>query len=184
VDWWAFGILAFEMINGDAPFRHGTPSVLFEKIVRDDPVFNDKFSPEAVDMISHLLMKDPKQRLGCGKRGIKEIQKHAFFKGINWKSILNKTAKMPLPPHRASDVTAESSIARAAAKTREAREELMPDSPVAVASSPSSNKYFERFSYQGGMDGASPNIDIPSFKTSPPIPEDEIRLDGIDKLEI
>ncbi|CAH0480314.1 unnamed protein product [Peronospora belbahrii] len=38
---------------------------------------------------------------------------------------------------------------RAIAKMREAREELMPDSPVSLPSSPSEQKHFDRFSYQG-----------------------------------
>ncbi|RHX99385.1 hypothetical protein DYB25_007787 [Aphanomyces astaci] len=41
---------------------------------------------------------------------------------------------------------------RAIAKTREAREELMPDSPVNMPNSPSASraKHFDRFSYAGG----------------------------------
>ncbi|KAG7398694.1 hypothetical protein PHYBOEH_010644 [Phytophthora boehmeriae] len=47
------------------------------------------------------------------------------------------------------DVTDESHLSRAIAKMREAREELMPDSPVSLPSSPSEQKHFDRFSYQG-----------------------------------
>ncbi|KAE9236872.1 hypothetical protein PF005_g868 [Phytophthora fragariae] len=47
------------------------------------------------------------------------------------------------------DVTDESHLSRAIAKMREAREEIMPDSPVSLPSSPSEQKHFDRFSYQG-----------------------------------
>ncbi|KAG3064334.1 hypothetical protein PC121_g11739 [Phytophthora cactorum] len=57
--------------------------------------------------------------------------------------------EVPRPPHRMEDVTDESHLSRAIAKMREAREEIMPDSPVSLPSSPSEQKHFDRFSYQG-----------------------------------
>jgi tRNA A-37 threonylcarbamoyl transferase component Bud32 len=44
VDWWAFGILAYEMIQGDSPFRHISPAIIFDKILKDAPVFTDRFT--------------------------------------------------------------------------------------------------------------------------------------------
>ncbi|KAG3230387.1 hypothetical protein PI124_g24515 [Phytophthora idaei] len=40
VDWWALGILAYEMIQGDSPFRHNVPTILFNKILKEEPVFS------------------------------------------------------------------------------------------------------------------------------------------------
>ncbi|KAF1781313.1 FAD/NAD(P)-binding domain [Phytophthora cactorum] len=47
VDWWALGILAYEMIQGDSPFRHNVPTILFNKILKEEPEFSDRFTPEA-----------------------------------------------------------------------------------------------------------------------------------------
>ncbi|KAG6942157.1 hypothetical protein JG688_00018285 [Phytophthora aleatoria] len=66
VDWWALGILAYEMIQGDSPFRHNVPTILFNKILKEEPEFSDRFTPEAQDLIMMLLTKDPEKRLGCG----------------------------------------------------------------------------------------------------------------------
>lgn len=178
VDWWAFGILSYEMIQGDSPFRHSVATVLFEKILKEEPVFSDRFTPEAKDLIMQLLCKDPDHRLGCGPDGIEEIKMHPFFSDMDWDGLLNKTVEVPRPPHRMEDVTDESHLSRAIAKMREAREEIMPDSPVSLPSSPSEQKHFDRFSYQG-MDGWNPNMADMNFDDEfgdfqqPTIAEDE-----------
>lgn len=38
-----------------------------------------KFSKEARDFISKLLVKEPGRRLGAGPTGIEEIRRHPFF---------------------------------------------------------------------------------------------------------
>ncbi|CAI5701938.1 unnamed protein product [Peronospora effusa] len=149
VDWWALGILAYEMIQGDSPFRHNVPTILFDKILKEEPEFSDRFTPEAQDLITKLLTKDPEHRLGCGPDGVEEIKQHPFFTEIDWDMLLRMEMEVPRPPHRMEDVTDESHLNRAIAKMREAREELMPDSPVSLPSSPSEQKHFDRFSYQG-----------------------------------
>lgn len=149
VDWWALGILAYEMIQGDSPFRHNVPTILFDKILKEEPEFSDRFTPEAQDLIMKLLTKDPARRLGCGPDGVEEIKQHPFFTEIDWDKLLRSEMEVPRPPHRMEDVTDESHLSRAIAKMREAREEIMPDSPVSLPSSPSEQKHFDRFSYQG-----------------------------------
>ncbi|KAJ6966793.1 hypothetical protein NC652_004374 [Populus alba x Populus x berolinensis] len=43
---------------------------------------------EAKDLIEKLLVKDPRQRLGCTK-GATDIKRHPFFDGIKWPLIRN-----------------------------------------------------------------------------------------------
>lgn len=149
VDWWAFGVLAYEMIQGDSPFRHNSPAVLFEKILGEEPVFSDRFPSEAADLITNLLQKNPQHRLGCGPKGVEEIKAHAFFADIDWENLLERRMKIPRPPHRLEDVTDESNLNRAITKLREEREEMMPDSPVSLPQSPRERMHFDRFSYAG-----------------------------------
>ncbi|KAG3009602.1 hypothetical protein PC119_g13822 [Phytophthora cactorum] len=117
--------------------------------VKNEPEFSDRFTPEAQDLIMKLLTKDPENRLGCGPDGVEEIKQHPFFAEIDWDKLLRMEMEVPRPPHRMEDVTDESHLSRAIAKMREAREEIMPDSPVSLPSSPSEQKHFDRFSYQG-----------------------------------
>ena len=44
-------------------------------------------SQEARELLSGLLVKDPKERLGGGPEDALEIMNHAFFKNINWQDL-------------------------------------------------------------------------------------------------
>lgn len=41
-------------------------------------------SEHAKDLLSKLLKKDPKERLGHGERGVSQIRKHPFFADLDW----------------------------------------------------------------------------------------------------
>jgi serine/threonine protein kinase len=56
-------------------------------------------SPEAQDLMTQLLIKDPAQRLGT-KAGAEEIKKHPWFEGINW--ALLRHQQPPYVPRRAA----------------------------------------------------------------------------------
>lgn len=56
-------------------------------------------SPEAQDLISQLLIKDPAQRLGS-KAGAEDIKKHPWFNGINWALLRNQ--QPPYVPRKAA----------------------------------------------------------------------------------
>jgi len=45
------------------------------------------FSAEAKDLVSRLLEKDPKIRIGCGKLGIAELKDHEWFATIDWDQL-------------------------------------------------------------------------------------------------
>merc|ERR1711920_253138 len=171
VDWWAFGILAYEMIEGDSPFKHRVPKMLFDKVLKEEPEFSGRFTEEAKDLISQLLTKDPSKRLGCrsGSGGVDEIKNHPFFKGIDWDLLYQKKhPNAPEPPHESEMVSREKDVSRAIANMLNAREEILPDSPLPeqqIPLSPSLRKksdektfeddieedQFARFSYRGSI---------------------------------
>jgi p90 ribosomal S6 kinase len=55
-------------------------------------------SPEAKNLIVHLLNRNPSKRLGAGADGADEIKRHPFFDGIDWEMVANR--KMPVPKPR------------------------------------------------------------------------------------
>nr|AML76882.1 putative LOV domain-containing protein [Polyscias fruticosa] len=85
VDWWALGILLYEMLYGYTPFRGKTRQRTFANVLRKDLKFPGSrvVSLQAKQLIYRLLHRDPKNRLGS-REGANEIKQHPFFRGINW----------------------------------------------------------------------------------------------------
>ncbi|XP_062406085.1 protein kinase C, eta, b [Sardina pilchardus] len=100
VDWWALGVLLYEMLSGHAPFEAETEDELFECIRRDPVVYSSWLSSEAEDILRGLLMKDPQCRLGCVERegGEEAITSHPFFSGLNWNALKKRELEPPFKP--------------------------------------------------------------------------------------
>ena len=68
VDWWALGVLMYEMMAGQPPFEADDEDSLFESILRDEVLYPVWLSKEAV----HILKSVNHQSLG-EKNGEKNI---------------------------------------------------------------------------------------------------------------
>jgi serum/glucocorticoid-regulated kinase 2 len=104
VDWWSFGILLYEMLNGIPPFYVDNVDKMYEMIKSEPVKFHKriKLSEDAKDIIIKLLEKNPKKRMGS-KNGIEEIKKHPFFANIDFDAILEKKIPAPFIPELEND---------------------------------------------------------------------------------
>jgi serine/threonine protein kinase len=84
VDYWALGVLIFEMLTGNAPFRGASPYDTYNAILRGEPVYPPSMSKTARELCMSLLERDEANRLGSGAHGIADIKAHAWFARINW----------------------------------------------------------------------------------------------------
>ncbi|KAH9997841.1 hypothetical protein BJV77DRAFT_1137197 [Russula vinacea] len=98
VDWWAFGVLTYEMLLGQSPFRGDDEDEIFDAILEDEPLYPITMPRDAVSILQKLLTRDPARRLGSGKGDAEEIKKHPFFKDVNFDDIFNKRVPPPYFP--------------------------------------------------------------------------------------
>jgi len=98
VDWWAFGILIFEMLVGQPPFCADDPMEIYQKILRNRVTYPSIVSKNSRDLISKLLVSNPSQRLGALKKGHRDVSGHVFFKPVDWNELVRKKPKAPYIP--------------------------------------------------------------------------------------
>ncbi|KAJ8388099.1 hypothetical protein AAFF_G00147170 [Aldrovandia affinis] len=118
VDWWALGVLMFEMMAGRSPFD----------IITDNPDMNTEeyLFQGFADIPPHCPLHTPtvhldgpcltfitpdagrgsdrKERLGCEvQTGFTDIKSHTFFRSIDWDQLEKKQVSAPFKPQIADD---------------------------------------------------------------------------------
>ena len=88
VDWWALGVLLYEMIAGVDPFSDDDVLKIYENVLKRKLEFSSVFDADSKSLIKHLCEPDLSKRYGNLKNGVNDIKNHAFFKNFNWEQLL------------------------------------------------------------------------------------------------
>eukprot|EP00397_Hematodinium_sp_SG-2012_P008689 GEMP01008755.1.p1 GENE.GEMP01008755.1~~GEMP01008755.1.p1 ORF type:complete len:616 (+),score=145.80 GEMP01008755.1:98-1945(+) len=95
-DWWAMGILNYEMLAGFPPFDHRNLMTLYEMIAdpKTKPIFPKGLQRRAKDFTKSLLTYNPGRRLG-NRESPEEVLRHVWLKIFDWGEL---TALAVHPP--------------------------------------------------------------------------------------
>ncbi|XP_075715962.1 protein kinase C delta type-like [Rhinoderma darwinii] len=83
VDWFAFGVILYNMVTNKDPFPGNTKSEIEASVLNYVPQYPMSLSSDTVDIIKRLLCKNQFERLGVTEN----IREHPFFSTTNWQEV-------------------------------------------------------------------------------------------------
>ncbi|XP_055382007.1 cGMP-dependent protein kinase 1 [Condylostylus longicornis] len=98
VDYWALGILIYELLAGRTPFRGTNQMKIYQQILTgiDAVKMSAKITKHAQNLIKSLCKQTPAERLGYQRRGILDIKKHSWYDGFDWNKLRNRQMSSPI----------------------------------------------------------------------------------------
>jgi serine/threonine protein kinase len=102
VDYWAFGVLIYELLCHHTPFEGRNQQRTFEKIVHSSKHLNfpSGFDPHCKSLVRRLLHHNPALRLGALQNGFDDIRSHAFFamQNVDFEKLITMEVEMGSVP--------------------------------------------------------------------------------------
>lgn len=99
-DWWACGVLCYEMLVGYPPFFDESPYGIYEKILNGQIHWPRSMDRLSRDLIKAFLNPDRTKRLGNMNGGPDDILDHPWFRGVDWDALerreINVSYQRPL----------------------------------------------------------------------------------------
>jgi len=95
-DWWACGVLCYEMMVGHPPFYDESAYGIYEKILRGNVHWPRTMDPLSKSFIKAFLNPDRSQRLGNMNAGPQDILDHNWFRGVDWDMLERREIRVRL----------------------------------------------------------------------------------------
>jgi hypothetical protein len=96
-DWWACGVLCYEMLAGYPPFFDESAYAIYEKILRGHINWPRDMDRLSKDLIRAFLHPNRSKRLGNLIGGPQDILDHPWFRGVDWEAL--ERCEIRVRPH-------------------------------------------------------------------------------------
>jgi len=97
-DYWALGVLLFELTNGTPPFASDYPMDVYKNILSGKVEMPEFFSDDLADLLIKLLNPRQATRIGRTYGGIKEIMDHKWYSNLDFDELVHKRIDAPFIP--------------------------------------------------------------------------------------
>ncbi|TRM62729.1 putative cyclic AMP-dependent protein kinase catalytic subunit [Schizophyllum amplum] len=101
-DWWAVGVLCYEMLVGYPPFFDESPYGIYEKILSGTIHWPRSMDPLSRTLVRAFLNPDRTKRLGNMIGGPQDVLDHPWFRGVDWDALERREILAPIIPHTSS----------------------------------------------------------------------------------
>eukprot|EP01017_Pseudomicrothorax_dubius_P014191 TRINITY_DN1659_c0_g1_i4.p1 TRINITY_DN1659_c0_g1~~TRINITY_DN1659_c0_g1_i4.p1 ORF type:complete len:445 (-),score=86.95 TRINITY_DN1659_c0_g1_i4:143-1477(-) len=104
VDYFALGVIAYEMMIGKRPYLGKDRKEIKEAIlarqvqIKNRQEIPDGWSNEAADFVNRLIQRKPANRLGTN--GPEEVKNHPWLKNFPWTKLMSKELVPPFQPSK------------------------------------------------------------------------------------
>lgn len=104
LDWWTLGIFIYELLAGDPPFEAPDPMSIYRNISQgiNKVRFPPSCGPPASGLVKRLLVDDPAGRIAMQPGGVANLEKHAFYGGMDWDAFRELKVEPPYRPKLSS----------------------------------------------------------------------------------
>ncbi|CAD5226332.1 unnamed protein product [Bursaphelenchus xylophilus] len=98
-DWWALGIIMYDMLFGILPFDHEddkiTTKLILEAPLRFPTPLGLEIDDSTKEIIRLFLNREYQSRLGAGPDDALEVQRHPYFSSYDWERL--RSRQLPFP---------------------------------------------------------------------------------------